>query len=146
MEERSAGVIVFRQEGSVNKYLLLKHPSVKGGHWDFPKGHIEEGEEPLQAAKRELKEETGIKIAGFIDGFTEEIEYTYKKEGEMSHKKVLFFLAMTGEEDIELSFEHVDFEWLSYDEALKRITYNNSKEALRKAHELYKQKNLEQFF
>ena len=50
----SAGVVVVRQDGDVWKYLLLRAYN----YWDFPKGVVETGEDPLEAACREVEEET----------------------------------------------------------------------------------------
>ena len=55
--EFSAGVILYRQLKDSREYLLLHYP---GGHFDFPKGHLEQDETEREAAYRELKEETGI--------------------------------------------------------------------------------------
>ena len=54
----SAGVITYIKEGNTIEYLLLNY---LGGHWDFPKGKLEAGENKLQAAIRELSEETGAR-------------------------------------------------------------------------------------
>ncbi len=130
MEERSAGVILFREENSNRLYLLL-HYTAK--HWDFPKGNIEEGEDELSTVKREVKEETGITDLEFIDGFKRVIEYYYKRLGILVHKQVIFYLAKTREKDVKLSYEHIDYKWLPYEEAYNTLTYDNSKKILKDA-------------
>ncbi len=49
------------------------------------------------------------------------------------HKEAVFFLAETKERDVKLSFEHIGFEWLPYEEAVKKLTYDNAKKVLEKA-------------
>ncbi len=129
--ERSAGAVVFRKEKNETYYLLLHY---QAGHWDFPKGHIEEGESLKQTAIREIVEETGITDIVFLDGFKEKIEYFFKLENKAIFKVVMFFLAQTRTRGVNLSFEHTDFKWLSYKEALAQLTYKNAKEILKKAH------------
>lgn len=129
-QEKSCGVVVFRNEGGGRKYLLLRYEE---GHWDFPKGHVESGEAELDAAVRETKEETGIRDLEFVEGFRERIEYHYKKEGKAMHKEVFFFLACTKTKDVKLSFEHIGFEWLPFEKASKQLTFKNSREVLSKA-------------
>lgn len=69
MAKRSAGVLVFRRV-SGRLEVLLVHPGgpfwakKDAGAWSIPKGEIDDGEDPLQAAKRELEEETGLKVEG----------------------------------------------------------------------------------
>ncbi|MEE8168583.1 MAG: bis(5'-nucleosyl)-tetraphosphatase [Candidatus Hydrothermarchaeales archaeon] len=128
--EISAGAIVFRRQEKKINYLLLHYES---GHWDFAKGNVERGEEAKETVLREIEEETGIKDARFIEGFKEEISYFYKRAGKTIYKKVIFFLAETLTERVELSYEHIDYGWLGYEEALERLTYKNAKEVLKKA-------------
>ena len=128
--EISAGAIVFRKDKNGIKFLLLHYPH---GHWDFPKGHVEKGEKEIDAAIREIKEETGIDDLKFIIGFNEKISYWYVEDGEKRFKEVYLFLAETKKEEVKLSYEHVGYEWLEYEKALERLTYNNSKEVLKKA-------------
>lgn len=56
VREYSAGVVVIRLEGRWCRFLLLRAYS----YWDFPKGRVEPGEEPLATALREAAEEAGI--------------------------------------------------------------------------------------
>ena len=126
--ERSAGAVVFNPK--IEKYLLLHYPA---GHWDFPKGHVDRGEKDVNAAKREIFEETGLEIE-ILFGFNEIIKYHFKEQGILIEKKVIYFLGITEKEEIRLSYEHDGYAWLSYEEALDRLTYDSSKKVLMKAH------------
>ncbi|MFH1657433.1 MAG: NUDIX domain-containing protein [bacterium] len=136
--EKSAGVIIFRKEKDSKYYLLLHYPSgsrAKEDYWDLPKGHIEEGEQEIATAEREAEEETGIKDLNFVPGFREQMSYFFKFKGETIFKTVVFYLAETKTNSIELSIEHIGFKWLLYEEALKGLTFENAKEVLKKAHQ-----------
>lgn len=138
--EKSAGAIVFRKKGNEIFYLLLQY---EAGHWGFPRGLIEKGETLEETAKREIEEETGIKNLKFLPGFKETIKYFFKWRGKNILKFVTYLLAQTKEKRVSLSFEHKDFEWLPYKEALEKLTFENSKEVLKKAHQFLKQKNFQ---
>ncbi len=134
-KEVSAGVVVFRREDKEVLYLLLKYG---WGHWGFIKGHIEPGESEIDAVKREALEEAGISDLRFIFGFREKIEYVYTLHGERRHKTVYYYVAETRQRDVKLSYEHKDYAWLPYEDAVKRITYDSDREVLRKAHKYLK--------
>ena len=126
--EISAVVILVRNR-SQREYLLLDY----GSHWDFPKGHIEPGEDPQTTAARELQEETGIRDARIVPGFKESMRYFYRKAGEGMMKVVIFFLAETPTGEVTLSHEHSGYVWLPYEDALKRLTFKNARDLLAKA-------------
>lgn len=140
--ENSAGAIIFRTVNNEPHYLLLHYPS---GHWEFVKGHIEEGENAEQTLKREAQEEAGLKDLEIIPGFKEYSKYFFRKnyglEGEAKKtapwvfKLVVFLLAETKTEQVTLSKEHKGFLWLPFEQATKRITFKNAKELLKKANE-----------
>ena len=130
--EKSAGIVLFRNDSNKNEFLLLNYPQ---GHWDFVKGKIEKNETLHEAALRETREETGISNIEFFDGFEESVEYDFRFKKEDIHKKVIFFLAKTNEKNIKLSHEHNDYIWLEYDDALKKTTFENAKNVLIKANE-----------
>lgn len=133
LEERSAGAILYRESPLGKLYLLLNYPS---GHWDFVKGNIEKGETLKQTTLREIKEETGITDVSFVEGFENKVEYHYQRDGELVHKEVVFFLAKTATEHVEISFEHSGFIWLKYNDALKKLTYKTAQGMLKKVNEL----------
>ena len=130
-QEHSAGIILFNKD----QYLLLRY---KSGHWGYVKGNVETNEETEDTARRELKEETGIATVFFVKGFQEKEDYFYKKEGKTVHKEVLYLLGETQETQVTLSKEHKDYKWLSYQEAMNRLTFGQGKELLRKAEEFKK--------
>ena len=131
-EQKSVGIVLFRNASNKNEFLLLNYPQ---GHWDFVKGKVEQGETPHETALRETKEETDISDIEFIDGFEESVEYDFRFKNEDIHKKVIFFLAKTSEKKMSLSHEHNDFVWLDYNDALKKTTFKNAKNVLSKTNE-----------
>jgi len=137
--ERSAGAVIFRKEEGRAYYLLLHHQS---GHWDFPKGNIEKGEKLEETVKRETKEETGLGDIKFIPGFEEAIKYFYKLKSKNIFKIVTFFLAETRTKDVKISWEHIGYQWLPYQEALTQVTFKNAKEILQKANNFLLGKSL----
>lgn len=133
IEERSAGAVLLSETPSGRVFLLLNYPS---GHWDFVKGNVEDGETLRQTVLREIKEETGIVDVEFVSGFEDKIEYHYQHHGNIVHKEVVFFLAKTKTTDVKISHEHLGFVWLSFNDALKKLTYKNAQNVLKKVKKL----------
>src|SRR6516162_2505503 len=110
--ERSAGVIPFRREGTRGLvYLVLHSASVRNprAKWEFPKGGIENGETPRQAAAREFQEETGLVGWSFADGFEQTLSYTYIRRGRKVVKTVTYFIAEVRDPaPLTCSPEHVE--------------------------------------
>ena len=132
-KEISSGIILYNNQQNKKQFLILKYP---GGHWDFVKGKMENLEESKQTAIRETKEETGIIDIEFIDGFKEEISYTFYINKKQIDKKVIFYLGKTETNKILLSHEHLDYAWLDFKSAMEIITYENAKNILIKANNL----------
>ncbi len=127
--------MIFRRERDEEYFLLLRYGF---GHWGFAKGNIETGETEVEAAIREVAEETGITALRLIDDFRCEIEYFYRKMGATVHKRVTYFLAETAETDVKLSSEHEEYRWLTFYEALKQLSFSNDRKVLKKAWETIK--------
>jgi 8-oxo-dGTP pyrophosphatase MutT (NUDIX family) len=81
---------------------------------------------------REIREETGITDVSFVDGFEDKVEYHYQRDGELVHKEVVFFLAKTNTNDVKISHEHQGFIWLGYNDTLKKLTYKNAQNVMKK--------------
>jgi 8-oxo-dGTP pyrophosphatase MutT (NUDIX family) len=146
-KEFSYGIIpLYKNEQGEYEVLLIKH---KGGigHRAFPKGHIEDGETPLQAAQREFTEETGIhdiqlyKERIFKDHytFTGRKHISLLKEGEKSQqgeieKFVGYYIGFITTKDVKVQDEEIDdFAWLSIAKARDRLTFDSGKHILDKA-------------
>lgn len=89
-----------------NKILLIKRSKIDGWmplHWSFPGGHIEIGEPPYKAAKRELKEETNL------DG---KISYAGLRKTKTG--KMYIYLCDEFKNDVQLNYEHCDHKWIEY--------------------------------
>jgi bis(5'-nucleosidyl)-tetraphosphatase len=130
IDERSSGAVIFSNNKELNKseFLLLHYAS---GHWDFPKGNIEDGEDEVQAAYREIFEETGIQNVHFVEGFRKKIQYYYRRGDILIQKEVIFYLAITNTKEITLSNEHIGYAWKDYVEAMNQLTYKSAQDLLK---------------
>jgi 8-oxo-dGTP pyrophosphatase MutT (NUDIX family) len=140
VDERSAGAVVFYQEGTAEPEYLLLHYTA--GHWDFPKGNIEVGESEKQAATREIREETGIIDVEFLDGFRMKIEYKYRHRRRLVQKEVVLFLARTHTRQVTISHEHIGFAWRKFDDAMQQLTYRNAMNLLSAAKDYLQQRSI----
>ena len=115
----SAGVVVVRGKPGHCSYLLLRTYS----HWDFSKGMVEPGEQPIAAARREVEEETGITQLDFRWG------YAYYETGPYRHGKIArYYLAATSQPQVELRVspelgrpEHDEYRWVSFEAGLELL-------------------------
>ncbi len=131
VKEISCGIITVRFEKKTPLFLLLHYI---GGHIDFPKGHTEKGESYEETAIRELIEETGISDVRILPGFRQNMSYYYKFRQQDFFKTVYFFIGITAQKQVQISREHTGHYWLKYQDALKKVTFQNAKELLKKAH------------
>ena len=126
----SAGIITYTIDNDKILYLLLRYGA---GHWDLPKGKIENGETKQEAALRELMEETGLTVE-LDNNFEETIGYIFTDhDKQLAQKTAYFFVGRATNTNVTLSHEHTDFKWLPYKDALEQLTYDNAKTLLKKA-------------
>ena len=121
--EKSCGCVVFDQ-GNV---LMIQHNE---GHWDFPKGHVEGNETEIQTAIREVKEETNIDVK-VKENNRYTIEYS-PKEGVI--KEVVYFIATKVSDECRPQESEVQrVEWVNMDEAVNRVTFDVTRNVLKRA-------------
>ena len=133
--EVSAGGIVFRRRPDGQAHFLLIKDSYQ--HWGFPKGHLEEDESPVDAALRETAEETGLGDL-LLHGPIRIIDWHFRFRGRHIHKYCHFFLFESPADEVlpQESEGITDHRWLSLDEALERLSYDNARGVLRRAGEM----------
>lgn len=127
--EKSCGAIVYKfGEDGQPMLLLVKHRY--GGHWAFPKGHVEAGENEFQTAHREILEETGLNVR-LKEGFRESVEYSPKPN---VMKEVVYFLGevVDGQEHRQEA-EISDLKWLSIEDAQRQVTHENNRRLIEDA-------------
>lgn len=130
--EKSCGAVVLRKNQGRLQVLLIKH--VNGGHWAFPKGHVERGETEERTALREIKEETGLTV--MLDtNYRKTVTYSPKKD---VVKDVVYFVAVAkdGQRTAQES-EISRIRWTDADRAADFVSFENDKVILLGALEYY---------
>ena len=130
-EKTSAGGVVVRSGGGLQ--ICLIRPAGRSV-WGLPKGGIEAGETPAQAAVREVAEETGID--GVVDTELGSIDYTFysREDGGRVHKTVRYYLMhATGGDTADHDHEVSEARWVRLGEALRLMTYPNERDMVRRA-------------
>ena len=115
-----AGGVVYRTNGGTIEYLLVPATS-SPGEWVFPKGHIEAGETPEQAAVREVAEEAGVE--GEIESALGAIDLP-------RGRSQMFLMRYTGPSRNAAERQRL---WLRYEEALRKVTFEESRALIRSA-------------
>ena len=133
-EEHSAGGVVFRMDAGQPLYLLIRDSY---RNWGFPKGHIEPGEQPDQAARREVGEETGL-ASLVIRGPIDTIDWFFRFRGQLIHKSCHFYLMESVESSTcpQRNEGITACRWITFEEAEALISYANAREVLRRAQEM----------
>ena len=132
VDEVSAGGLVVDRSGKLG--LLIgrrdqKDPSGKKILWSLPKGHIEEGETPEQAAIREVAEETGIDAS--IDKPLGVIDFWFMAGGKRIHKTVHHYLFRESGGLLAAQETEVDeVAWFPLDEIIDKLAYPDEKKLI----------------
>lgn len=123
----SAGVVLYKYQDGTRYYLILKYP---GGYWDLPKGKLEDSETKLEAAVRELKEETDLEVE-ILPGFERTIHYIFRgHDKDLIDKEVTFFVGKALTTEVVISFEHQEYKWTSLAETVTYLRYDNARQII----------------
>jgi len=110
-----------------------------GGHWSFPKGHVEQGETEIETALREVKEETGLTIELF-NGFREQVTYSPRPG---IKKDVVYFLGFARDSRTTRQEEEIsEIRWINLDQTYNYLTYDNDRRLIQSAKRYMKQHKL----
>lgn len=124
--EKSCGAIIWREQDDMPHVLIIQHKN--GGHWAFPKGHVEGSETEEETALREIKEETGLRTK-LDTRFRRVVTFSPKPH---VMKDVIYFAANpTGGKLKRQEAEVLDMRWATLGEAMKLITYETDRSVLR---------------
>lgn len=124
--EHCYGIIPLRLKNQELQVLLALH--VQGNYWAFPKGHGESNEEPQACAKRELFEETSLRVKFFLAMPPLKEDYQFQRRGESVHKFVTYFPAsVSGKIVLQQSGEIIEANWFSLERASQMITFEQSR-------------------
>jgi len=134
--EISAGGTVFKKQNKELLWLLVqpkRSDSSKPVNWRLAKGIIEEGESTEETAKREVEEETGVKVK-ILDKIGK-TTYFYTFKGQKIFKIIIFYLMQyQGETGNGIDGREIEkTQWLTYQEAYQKLTFDSEKKILRKA-------------
>lgn len=134
-------VLLARHEGALYT-LLVQHANQK--HWGLPKGSVENGEDILDAARRELKEETGVTDFQLLSETPYNDHYITHNQQPPVEKTVTFYVAKGNFGPVsvpdDMIHEIMDVRWVLYEEALELIFHPSSKNVLESAvrdHEIH---------
>lgn len=130
------GVAYSKNSDGKIEYILLKRKKHWRG-WEFPKGKIEKFELKRRAARREVEEETGLKVLK-IKRFREKGKYFYRKKlkdrpekkGQTYHLFALEVKKGNGKLKLD-KIEHSGYKWASFEEAYKKLSWPNQKKCLK---------------
>ncbi len=136
-EPKQVLVYCYRVKNGLCEFLMLKRPSDRGDFWQGVTGAPFKDEALPEAAKRELLEETGmvpltLKEAGFSYSFPVEPEWQSHYASSVTKIDEIVYLAEISIDcKLDLSGEHVDYKWASFEEAITLLKYDNNKNALK---------------
>lgn len=129
--DASCGVVPVHVEDGTRRYLLIQHHA---GHWGFPKGHPNKGETPVEAARRELAEETGIAEAELLEAPVFEERYYFRVKDVLVRKTVTYFIGLVADPAVTPQEEEIaDYAWGTFDETMARLSFKEGKRILKEA-------------
>ncbi len=132
MKDQSFGIVPVRRDANEYQFLLVQHHA---GHWALPKGHAENNETDIEAARRELHEETGVANATLVPGVVLNETYYFKRNQQTITKSVRYFIGLVKDTAIHIQAAEIEaYTWANFDKAVGMITFSESRRILTEAH------------
>lgn len=123
-KEKCCGCIIIEN----NKVLLVYEKN--GNFWGFPKGYMEKGENEIETALREVKEEVGLDVEIIDKERRYILNYIIRDEID---KTTVLYLAIPKNKEIVMQESEIEkVKWCDFEEALQTLTFDNSKEVFKK--------------
>lgn len=121
--EKSCGAAVYRIKDGKRQYLLILNKKGDArGHWGFPKGHTENGENEYETAAREILEETGIYV---VFCGKERIVSSYSPKPDVKKDAVYFLATVRDNQTVTLQKEEAaEYKWCEFSEAKHLLTFD----------------------
>jgi bis(5'-nucleosidyl)-tetraphosphatase len=138
IKDFSFGVIpTYRDPNTDQLLFLLIHHTGESGYWGFPKGHKEGKETNIEAARRELVEETGIYEVNIIDEPALEDRYFFERDKIKYDKIATFYIGtLASQPTLELQLTEIDEAgWYDFETAYELLTFDTLKEIIKKANQ-----------
>lgn len=133
-QDESFGVIPLSRSKGIWEVFLIQHN--RSGYWGFPKGHAESNENQMEAAFRELKEETNLELVRLIHEEPLMEQYTFMMEGKRVFKRVFYFVAeVDGKVELQKQEIH-DGKWVPLPQAVAQVTHQEGKNLLLQAEKM----------
>lgn len=138
--EHSAGIVIYNS----GRYLLLNYgrSRVTANRWGLSKGRIEGNETVMQTALREAFEETGINDLSILEEFEHRISYYFTRGSHRIKKTVIYLIGISKTTEVKISNEHIGYYWATYEEALKMLTFENTRKIIRASERYLKENEL----
>lgn len=135
-KDESFGVVPLSKASGQWQVFLIQH---KGGrYWGFPKGHAEANELPMQAALRELKEETNLELVHLLQKEPLMEQYHFMMEGRRVFKRVFYFVAEV-KGTVKLQEQEInDGIWVPFPDVIDKVTHQEGKAIIQQVAKILK--------
>ncbi|MDR2395864.1 MAG: NUDIX domain-containing protein [Endomicrobium sp.] len=140
LKETSCGAVVYKMLQNGSPAFLLVN-SKRNNKWGFPKGHVENGENEIETAAREIFEEIGIKKLKFVENFRQEDVYLINSaidetKGHLVEKHSVYFLALALESTSNFDEDEISrLEWVDIKKAQEILPFDNQKKIIKLAYD-----------